>query len=139
MAAETTIGQSAEVQNIGTINGKSNLGMYIAGSGISSGKNSGNIITTSGTGVYVNGLQNSFDGTNGSISSNGIGMYLKNTETNKITAGNFNIGSGGVGVYGDNAKIDFAVNAAGSKIIGVAAENNTVVSNNIIVGEDQVF
>ena len=138
MAAETTIGQSAEVQNIGTINGKSNLGMYIAGSGISSGKNSGNIITTSGTGVYVNGLQNSFDGTNGSISSNGIGMYLKNTETNKITAGNFNIGSGGVGVYGDNAKIDFAVNAAGSKIIGVAAENNTVVSNNIIVGEDSI-
>ena len=105
-----------------------NLGMYIEGAGTSSGKNTGSIVATTGTGVYVDGGGNSFDGTGGTITSNAVGIYLKNTDTNKITTGTLNIASGGVGVFGENAKIDFAVNVAGTGAVGVAAKSGSVIS-----------
>ncbi|MCF2674796.1 beta strand repeat-containing protein, partial [Fusobacterium varium] len=65
MVAEAKAGKTAAVENAagGTITAGANLGMYIGGTGTSSGKNAGTITTTTGTGVYVDGSTNSFDGT----------------------------------------------------------------------------
>ncbi|WP_339010142.1 autotransporter-associated N-terminal domain-containing protein [Fusobacterium varium] len=129
---------TASVENKNIITVGNNLGMYVAGAGTSSGKNTGTITATTGTGVYVDGLGNSFNGTGGSITSDAVGIYLKNTDANKITAGTLNISSGGVGVFGENAKIDFAVNVAGTGAVGVAAKNGSVISGNITTGQDSV-
>ncbi|WP_130890193.1 autotransporter-associated N-terminal domain-containing protein [Fusobacterium ulcerans] len=129
---------TASVENKNIITVGNNLGMYVAGAGTSSGKNTGTITATTGTGVYVDGGGNSFDGTGGSITSNAVGIYLKDTDANKITAGTLNISSGGVGVFGENAKIDFAVNVAGTGAVGVAAKNGSVISGNITTGQDSV-
>ena len=141
MVAEAKAGKTAAVENAagGTITAGANLGMYIGGTGTSSGKNAGTITTTTGTGVYVDGSTNSFDGTGGTINSNAVGMYLKNTGVNKITAGTFNIASGGVGVFGENANIDFAVNVSGVEAVGVAAKTNSIISGNITTtGQDSI-
>ena len=139
MVAKTdTASDTASVENNNTITAGNNLGMYIAGAGTSSGKNTGSIVATTGTGVYVDGSGNSFDGTGGSITSNAVGIYLKDTDANKITAGTLNMGLGGVGVFGENAKIDFAVNVAGTGAVGVAAKDNSVISGNITTGEGSV-
>ncbi|WP_130890189.1 autotransporter-associated N-terminal domain-containing protein [Fusobacterium ulcerans] len=139
MAAKTDVaGDIATVENKNIIIVGNNLGMYVAGAGTSSGKNTGTITATTGTGVYVDGGGNSFDGTGGSITSNAVGIYLKDTDANKITAGTLNIGSGGVGVFGENAKIDFAVNVAGTGAVGVAAKNGSVISGNVTTGQDSV-
>ena len=139
MVSEAKSGKTASVENTNTITAGNNLGMYIAGAGTSSGKNTGNITATgTGTGVYVNGSGNSFNGIGGSITSNAVGIYLKDTDTNKITAGTLNIGSGGVGVFGENAKIDFAVNVTGTGAVGVAAKGTSVISGNITTGQDSV-
>ena len=129
---------TASVENKNIITVGNNLGMYIAGTGTSSGKNTGTITATTGTGVYVDGLGNSFNGTGGTITSDAVGIYLKNTDANKITTGTLNISSGGVGVFGENAKIDFAVNVAGTGAVGVAAKNGSVISGNITTGQDSV-
>ncbi len=129
---------TASVENKNIITVGNNLGMYIAGTGTSSGKNTGTITATTGTGVYVDGLGNSFKGTGGTITSDAVGIYLKNTDANKITTGTLNISSGGVGVFGENAKIDFAVNVAGTGAVGVAAKNGSVISGNITTGQDSV-
>ena len=139
MVAKTdAAGDTATVENKNIITVGNNLGMYIAGAGISSGKNTGTITATTGTGVYVDGSGNSFNGTGGTITADTVGIYLKNTDTNKITAGTLNIASGGVGVFGENAKIDFAVNVAGTGAVGVAAKTNSVISGNITTGQDSV-
>ena len=138
MVSEAQTGKVASIENTNTITVGNNLGMYVAGAGISSGKNTGSIVATTGTGVYVDGGGNSFDGTGGTITSNAVGIYLKNTDTNKITAGTLNIASGGVGVFGENAKIDFAVNVTGTGAVGVAAKTNSVISGNITTGQDSV-
>ncbi|MDU1893016.1 MAG: hypothetical protein E6767_20250, partial [Dysgonomonas sp.] len=139
MVAKTdAAGDTATVENKNIITVGNNLGMYIAGAGISSGKNTGTITATTGTGVYVDGSGNSFNGTGGTITADTVGIYLKNTDTNKITAGTLNIASGGVGVFGENAKIDFAVNVAGTGAVGVAAKTNSVISGNITTGRDSV-
>ena len=139
MVSEAKSGKTASVENTNTITAGNNLGMYIAGAGTSSGKNTGNITATgTGTGVYVNGSGNSFNGTGGSITSNAVGIYLKDTDTNKITAGTLNIASGGVGVFGENAKIDFAVNVTGTGAVGVAAKSGSVISGNVTTGQDSV-
>ena len=139
MVSEAKSGKTASVENTNTITAGNNLGMYIAGAGTSSGKNTGNITATgTGTGVYVNGSGNSFNGTGGSITSNAVGIYLEDTDTNKITAGTLNIASGGVGVFGENAKIDFAVNVTGTGAVGVAAKNGSVISGNVTTGQDSV-
>ncbi|WP_462424912.1 autotransporter-associated N-terminal domain-containing protein [Fusobacterium sp. THCT13E1] len=129
---------TASVENKNIITVGNNLGMYVAGAGTSSGKNTGTITATTGTGVYVDGLGNSFNGTGGTITSDAVGIYLKNTDANKITTGTLNISSGGVGVFGENAKIDFAVNVAGTGAVGVAAKNGSVISGNITTGQDSV-
>ena len=139
MASEAKAGKTAVVENTNVITAGNNLGMYIAGAGASSGRNTGSITATgTGTGVYIDGSGNSFDGTGGTITSNAVGIYLKNTDTNKITAGTLNIASGGVGVFGENAKIDFAVNVVGTEAVGVAAKTNSVISGNITTGQDSV-
>ena len=138
MVSEAQTGKVASIENTNTITVGNNLGMYVAGAGISSGKNTGSIVATTGTGVYVDGGGNSFDGTGGTITSNAVGIYLKNTDTNKITAGTLNIASGGVGVFGENAKIDFAVNVAGTGAVGVAAKSGSVISGNVTTGQDSV-
>ena len=139
MVSEAKSGKTASVENTNTITAGNNLGMYIAGAGTSSGKNTGNITATgTGTGVYVNGSGNSFNGTGGSITSNAVGIYLEDTDTNKITAGTLNIASGGVGVFGKNAKIDFAVNVTGTGAVGVAAKSGSVISGNVTTGQDSV-
>ncbi|BBA51194.1 putative autotransporter [Fusobacterium varium] len=139
MVAKTdAAGDTAAVENKNIITVGNNLGMYIAGAGTSSGKNSGTITATTGTGVYVDGSGNSFNGTGGTITADTVGIYLKNTDANKITAGALNIGSGGVGVFGENAKIDFAVNAAGTGAVGVAAKTNSIISGNVTTGQDSV-
>ncbi|MHD0315970.1 autotransporter-associated N-terminal domain-containing protein [Fusobacterium sp. THCT1E2] len=138
MVSEAQTGKVASIENTNTITVGNNLGMYVAGAGISSGKNTGSIVATTGTGVYVDGGGNSFDGTGGTITSNAVGIYLKNTDINKITAGTLNIGSGGVGVFGENAKIDFAVNVAGTGAVGVAAKSGSVISGNVTTGQDSV-
>ncbi|WP_462433271.1 autotransporter-associated N-terminal domain-containing protein [Fusobacterium sp. THCT1E1] len=129
---------TASIENTSTITVGNNLGMYIKGDGTSSGKNTGSIVAAGGTGVYVDGGGNSFDGAGGSITSNAVGIYLKDTDANKITTGTLNIGSGGVGVFGENAKIDFAVNVAGTGAIGVTAKSGTVISRNITTGQGSV-
>ena len=129
---------TASVENTNIITVGNNLGMYIEGAGTSSGKNTGSIVATTGTGVYVDGGGNSFDETGGSITSAAVGIYLKNTDANKITTGTLNIASGGVGVFGENAKIDFAVNVAGTGAIGVAAKSGSVISGNITTGQGSV-
>ena len=54
MVSEAKSGKTASVENTNTITAGNNLGMYIAGAGNSSGKNTGNIIASgTGTGVYV--------------------------------------------------------------------------------------
>ena len=139
MVSEAKVSKTASAENTSTITAGNNLGMYIAGAGTSSGKNTGTITATgTGTGVYVDGSGNSFNGTGGTITSNAVGIYLKNTDTNKITAGTLNIASGGVGVFGENAKIDFAVNVAGTGAVGVAAKTNSVISGNVTTGQDSV-
>ena len=139
MVSEAKSGKTASVENTNTITAGNNLGMYIAGAGTSSGKNTGNITATGiGTGVYVNGSGNSFNGTGGRITSNAVGIYLEDTDTNKITAGTLNIASGGVGVFGENAKIDFAVNVTGTGAVGVAAKSGSVISGNVTTGQDSV-
>ena len=138
MVSEAQTGKVASIENTNTITVGNNLGMYVAGAGISSGKNTGSIVATTGTGVYVDGGGNSFDGTGGTITSNAVGIYLKNTDTNKITTGTLNIASGGVGVFGENAKIDFAVNVAGTGAVGVAAKSGSVISGNVTTGQDSV-
>ena len=139
MVSEAKSGKIASVENTNTITAGNNLGMYIAGAGTSSGKNTGNITATgTGTGVYVNGSGNSFNGTGGSITSNAVGIYLEDTDTNKITAGTLNIASKGVGVFGENAKIDFAVNVTGTGAVGVAAKSGSVISGNVTTGQDSV-
>jgi len=140
MVAKTdAAGDIASVENTGTINAGSNLGMYIAGIGTSSGKNTGTI-TTSGTGVYVDGSGNSFNGTGGTITADAVGIYLKDTTAGTVSnVGTLNIASGGVGVFGENAKIDFAVNTSSSaEAVGVAAKGTSVISGNIKTGQGSV-
>ena len=140
MVSEALAGKTAEVQNTNIINAGNNLGMYIAGAGTSSGKNTGTITTTgTGTGVYIDGSGNSFNGTGGTINSNAVGIYLKDTITGTVAdTGTLNISSGGVGVYANNAKVDFTTNVNGSGAVGVAAENNSVISGNITTGQGSV-
>ncbi len=151
MVAEAkATGKVATVENQNILSVGSNLGMYIAGVGTSSGKNTGtiNVIgvdTTpgagdkTGTGVYVDGSGNSFDGTGGTINSNTIGIYLKDTDASKINTGILNIAAGGIGVFGENAKIDFEVNTSSSSgEVGVAAKTNSVISGNVTVGQGSV-
>ncbi|MEG9320844.1 autotransporter-associated N-terminal domain-containing protein [Fusobacterium varium] len=133
MVAKTaTAGDRASVENKKDITVGANLGMYIAGNGTSSGKNSGTITATTGTGVYVEGANASFDGAAGIIKSDKLGIYLAGTDANKVSVGTLEIGSGGIGIFGENAKIDFAVNVKGDGAIGVAAQgNNSVISRDI--------
>ncbi|WP_373076863.1 autotransporter-associated N-terminal domain-containing protein [Fusobacterium varium] len=141
MVAKTdTATDTASVENIGEIKAGSNLGMYIAGSGTSSGKNTGSItVSGTGTGVYVDGSGNSFNGAGGSITSDAVGIYLKDTTAGTVTnTGTLNIASGGVGVFGENADIDFAVNVSGTGAVGVAAKGNSVISGNIKTGQGSV-
>ncbi|BBA50818.1 putative autotransporter [Fusobacterium varium] len=141
MAAKTdAAGDTASVENTGEIKAGSNLGMYIAGSGTSSGKNTGSItVSGTGTGVYVDGSGNSFNGAGGSITSDAVGIYLKDTTAGTVTnTGTLNIASGGVGVFGENADIDFAVNVSGTGAVGVAAKGNSVISGNIKTGQGSV-
>lgn len=140
MAAKADFGDTASIENIGTIKAGNNLGMYIAGNGTSSGKNIGNIATTgTGTGVYVDGSGNSFNGAGGTITSDTVGIYLKGTDANKIMTGTLNIAPGGVGVFGENASIDFEVDTSNSTgAVGVAAKGTSVISGNIKTGQGSI-
>ena len=140
MVAKADIGKMATIENATSkeIKVGANLGMYIAGTGISSGKNAGTITATTGTGVYVEGTANSFDGTGGTITSGGVGISLNGTDAGQIKTGNLDIKSDGVGVYGNNAKIDFEVNVTGEGAIGVAAGENSAISKNIKTGSGSI-
>ena len=135
-----TAADIASIENSGDIKAGTNLGMYIAGTGTSSGKNTGNItVTGNGTGVYVDGANNSFNGTGGTITSEKVGIYLKNTTDGKITTGNLTIAQGGVGIFGENSVVDFSVDTSSStEAIGVVAKGTSLISGNIITGEGSV-
>ena len=140
MVAKAGTGKIAIIENISEkeIIAGANLGMYIAGTGTSSGKNTGKITTTTGTGVYVDGATNSFDGTGGTITSGGVGISLNGTAAGQIKTGTLDIKPDGVGVYGNNAKIDFAVNVEGEGAVGVAAKGHSVISKDVTTGVGSV-
>ena len=141
MVAKTdATGDAASIENTGEIKAGANLGMYIAGSGTSSGKNTGSItVSGTGTGVYVDGSGNSFNGAGGSITSDAVGIYLKDTTAGTITnTGTLNIASGGVGVFGENANIDFTVNVSEAGAVGVVAAGTSAISGNIKTGQGSV-
>lgn len=145
LIAGANVDEKAIIENTGTVQAGSNLGMYIAGNGSNSGINSGIIETTGvigrGTGVYVEGKTNSFNGSGGTIKSDGVGIYLKDTAEGKITAGDLELGNGAVGVFADNGMIDFNVDtttSTGSGVVGVTAKNSSVISGNIKTGQDSI-
>ncbi|WP_130891010.1 autotransporter outer membrane beta-barrel domain-containing protein [Fusobacterium ulcerans] len=123
MVAQADAGATASIENKAIIEAGANLGMYIEGTGTSSGKNTGDIDVTTGTGVYLEGANASFDGTAGTITTrgtsttetNGVGIYLKDTVTGAVAdTGTLNIALGGVGVYGNSSIIDFTVDTSTS-------------------------
>lgn len=142
MAGISAAGQTATVENNGTINSGAATGVYLGGVGTTSGKNTGTIETTTGTAVYVNGGANTFTGAGGTLKTtgtHGIGLYLDNTVAGTVAStGTLNIGTDGIAVYAQDSPVDFALAPAGARIIGVVADGTSALSQNVTVGNGSV-
>lgn len=106
--------------------------------------NSGTIEVSNGVGVFASD-QTTFDGTGGTlkVSDKGIALYVYNNNGSKISeTGSFDLSELSTAVYGDNSSIDFDIDLGSTndnkQVTGLVAEDNTVISSTITVGDGNI-
>ncbi|MDR1834581.1 MAG: hypothetical protein LBQ96_02125 [Fusobacteriaceae bacterium] len=143
ISTNTPSATTATVKNAGTINADKSTGMYLGGTGTTTGANTGNITVSTGTAVYINGGSSKFNGAGGTLTTtgiHGIALYLDSTAASAVTTpGALNLATDGIAVYAaNNSPVDFAVSLSGTDIIGVVASTGATIAQNVSVGNGSV-